>query len=253
MSESLVKIVTHDDGAVVEIVMNRPQARNALSQALLDQLRQAVADVTTIESTRVVILAGEGKSFCAGMDLRAVQNEPAKMGDLLMAISLLTREMRRADQPFIARVQGAAVGGGCGLTCVCDFAFTHAESKVGYPEVSLGVCPAVVAPWLIKRIGAGKARQLLLAGGTVSGAEALDIGMVSHIVERDDLEETTLAFARNLAKGGPRAMAVTKQWLNELDGSLDDAVLDKAARLSAEVVQSEEAQTRLATLFGAAS
>lgn len=253
MSESLVNIVNHDDGAVVEIVMNRPDARNALSQQLLDELRQAVADVTGRETTRVVILGGAGKAFCAGMDLRAVQHEPAKMGDLLMAISLLTREMRRADQPFVARVQGAAVGGGCGLTCVCDFAFTHAESKVGYPEVSLGVCPAVVAPWLIKRIGAGKARQLLLAGGTVSGADALEIGMVSHVVSRETLDEATLEFARMLAKGGPRAMAVTKQWLNELDGSLDDAVLDKAARLSAEVVQGEEAQARLATLFGRGS
>ena len=133
--------------------------------------------------------------------------------------------------------------------CVCDFAVTHAEAKVGYPEVDLGVCPAVVAPWLIRRIGAGKARQMLLAGGTMSGQEGYAAGLATHIAGAGELETVTLELARRIAKGGPHALTATKKWLNELDGSMDDDLLDEAARISARIVQGEEAQSRLRRVF----
>ena len=118
--------------------------------------------------------------------------------------------------------------------CITDFAVTHPEAKVGYPEVDLGVSPAVVAPWLIKKIGAGRARAMLLAGGTMNGREGFAAGLASHLVEKDQLESATNELAAKLIKGGPHAMAVTKRWLNELDGSLDEAPYDKAAELSEE-------------------
>lgn len=245
----LIAIHRHDYGAIAEVNLNRPEARNALSQSLLEAAREAVAQTARDPKVRVIVLGGEGKAFCAGMDLKAVRTEPAKMGDLLMTISRLLREIRRVPQPTIARVQGAAVGGGCGLMSVCDFAFSHEDARIGYPEVDLGVCPAVVAPWLIRKLGAGRARQILLAGGTMTGARAAEVGLVTHLVEPADLANAALTFARELAKGGPRAMSVTKVWLNELDGSLEDASLDEGARLSAEIVQGEEAQARLAAAF----
>lgn len=248
MSE-LVNVTVHDDGAIVEIILNRPEARNALNQMLLDQIREAVGQVADSKEARVGIIAGEGKAFCAGMDLRAVRAEPERMNDLLMTLSRLLREIRRAPQPFIARVHGAAIGGGCGLMAVCDFSFTHPDAKIGYPEVDLGICPAVVAPWLVQKITSGKARQLLLAGGTITGEAGHELGLVSDIVDLDDLPGAVLGFARRLAAGGPTAMAATKRWLNELDGSMDDAVLDEAARLSARNLQQNEAQSRLAKLF----
>lgn len=163
---------------------------------------------------------------------------------------MFMRRLRRLPIPTIACVQGAAVGGGCGMMVVCDFAFTHAESKVGYPEVDLGVCPAVVAPWLIKKIGPGRARAMLLAGGTMTGQSGFEAGLATHLVREDQLESATLDFARKLTKGGPQAMAVTKRWLNELDASMDDGPLDKAAELSAQVIAGEEAQRRLRAIFG---
>src|SRR6185503_17389142 len=161
------------------------------------------------------------------------------------------RRIRRLSIPTIARVQGAAVGGGCGLMVVTDFAFTHPEAKVGYPEVDLGVCPAVVAPWLVRKIGAGRARAMLLAGGTMSGEAGYQAGLASHLVQQDQLESAPLELAAKLIKGGRHAMAVTKRWLNELDGSMEEAVFDKAAELSAQVIAGEEAQTRLRAIFGA--
>ncbi len=248
-STSLVNTAYHDGRAICEIRMNRPEARNALSEDLVQQLREAIAKAAADGEIRVIILAGEGKAFCAGMDLRAVQANPAKMGDLLHTLSMLTREIRRAPQPVIASVQGAAIGGGCGLMTVCDFAITHSSAKIGYPEVDLGVCPAVVAPWLVRKIGAGQARQLLLAGGTILGSAGLGIGLVSQLVDLNDLRDETMRLARSLCKGGRDAITTTKAWLNELDGSLDDDVLDKAAQISADIVQTEEAQIMLTAFF----
>ena len=248
MSE-LVRVIPHDNGAVAELRLYRPDARNALSKDLLVQARGALAPLPASREVRVIVISGEGKAFCAGMDLRALLDQPAAMGELLMLISLLLREIRRASKPTIACVQGAAVGGGCGLMSVCDFAFSHPEARLGYPEVDLGVCPAVVAPWLVRKLGSGRARQILLAGGTMTGTRAHEVGLLTHLVDREILQSEAIAFASKLAAGGPHAMAATKNWLNELDGSMHDEDLDKAARISAEIVQGEEALSRLRKLF----
>tara|TARA_B100001964_G_C13882625_1_gene443612 strand:- start:71 stop:628 length:558 start_codon:yes stop_codon:yes gene_type:complete len=183
------------------------------------------------------------------MDLRGVIDDPIAMREMLRLFSQVSKRIRLLPVPTIACVQGAAVGGGCGLMIVCDFAFTHPESKVGYPEVDLGVCPAVVAPWLIKKIGAGKARAMLLAGGTMSGEQGLVAGLATHLCDLEELPKAVHDFALTLARGGKDAMAVSKRWLNELDGSLDDDVLQRAADLSADVIAGDEAQSRLKPLY----
>jgi methylglutaconyl-CoA hydratase len=116
--------------------------------------------------------------------------------------------------------------------------------------VDLGICPAVVAPWLVKKIGAGPARAMLLLGGTMSGAEGHAKGIASHCVPLDQLEAATLALATGLAKGGPLAIRETKRWLSVLDGSNDEAAIREAAEISARIIQGGEAQERLAKLWG---
>lgn len=238
---------------VYTLTMNRPDKRNALCPDLIEGIHTGL-DIVEEEAesgeARVMILAGAGKSFCAGMDLRGVLHDPVKMAGMLHGLSKAMARIRRLPIPTIARVQGAAVGGGCGLMVVPDFAFTHTEAKLGYPEVELGVCPAVVAPWLIRKIGAGPARAMLLAGGTMSGEEGHRAGLATHLVAEDDLPVATRSFAMKLAQGGRQAMSVTKRWLNELDGSMEDADLTRAAKLSSEVIAGEEAQRRLRRLFG---
>jgi len=230
---------------IATIELARPEARNALSREMITELGSAVDAVARDASVRVLILCGEGKSFCAGMDLKAVADDPVAMGDMLRALSRTSRAIRRLSIPTIARVQGGAVGGGCGLMVVCDFAVTHPEAKVGYPEVDLGICPAVVAPWLIKRIGAGAARAMLLAGGTMSGEEGFRRGLATHLAAESELVATAQQLAERLAKGGPKAIAATKKLLNELDGSMDDAIAEEAAEISARIIAGDEAQSRL--------
>ena len=238
------------EDSIATLTLNRPDARNALSLDMIAAMEEGLSRIEAASSeVRVVVLAGAGKSFCAGMDLKAVQDDPILMGDMLRRLAAVSRRIRRLEMPTIARVQGAAIGGGCGLMVVCDFSFSHAEAKLGYPEVDLGICPAVVAPFLVKRIGAGPARAMLLAGGTMSGSDGFEAGLATHLVAGGDLESETRGFAAKLAKGGAEAMAATKRWLNELDGSFDDEQLSKGAEISAELIQTEEAQARLRTLF----
>jgi methylglutaconyl-CoA hydratase len=244
----MIRITQHDH--IVTLTLNRAGKRNALSKEMIDAIGRGLEEVEQNKEMRVFILAGEGRSFCSGMDLRGVIDDPGAMGDMLQDLANVSQRIRALPVPTIARVQGAAVGGGCGLMIVCDFAFTHPDAKVGYPEVDLGVCPAVVAPWLIKKIGAGRARAMLLAGGTITGKQGFDVGLATHLCELDHLIEETDAFAHNLARGGKNALATTKAWLNELDGSLDGDVLARGAELSAKVIASEEAQTRLRKIYG---
>mgnify|MGYP002024823076 CR=1 FL=1 len=231
------------------MILNRPSKRNALSLELIEEMHLGLDKIENDNSIRALILSGEGNSFCSGMDLKGVIDDPKKMQIMLRRLSGVTKRIRSLPIPTIASVQGAAIGGGCGLMIVCDFAFTHPEAKVGFPEVDLGVCPAVVAPWLIKKIGSGKARAMLLAGGTMTGEQGFHSGLVSHLTNQNELFHAVESFAKKLAKGGKDAMATTKFWLNKLDGSLDDEILKKAADLSAEIIAGEEAQSRLKPLY----
>jgi enoyl-CoA hydratase/carnithine racemase len=235
---------------IATLTMNRPEQRNALSRELIRHLSGELDSIEADAAIRALILAGAGKAFCAGMDIKGVMADAAGMREMLRGLADVMRRIRRLAVPTIARVQGAAVGGGCGLMVVTDFAITHPEARVGYPEVTLGLCPAVVAPWLIRRVGAGPARAILLAGGTMTGSRAAELGLATHAVPLDDLERNARELAGELASGGPRATTTTKRWLNELDGSLEDALLDKGAELSADVIAGDEAQDRLRAQFG---
>lgn len=239
-------------GRVATLELNRPDARNALSTDLLMALDVAVADVESrADDLSALVVTGAGKAFCAGMDLRAVLGNNGLARDLLLRLGLLTLRLRRLPIVTIARVNGAAIGGGCGLACVCDFALTHADSKMGFPEVDLGVCPAVVAPWLVRRIGAGPARRVLLMGGVMSGAEAARIGIAnSATATLAELDGATAELAGRIVQGGPRAIAATKGLLNELDGSQDEALIRRAADLSATVLATPDAQARLRSRLG---
>lgn len=239
----------HSAAGIIHVSLNRPDARNALNFELIEQLEHAVKTVAANSAARVLVLSGNGKSFCAGMDLRGVLNDAQKMGLMLHGLARVGLALRKLSIPVIAKVQGAAIGGGCGLVVACDFAFTHEQAKLGYPEVDLGVCPAVVAPFLISKVGAGRARALLLAGGLVDGKEAVRIGLATHLVSVDELDSAAMNFAQKLSTGGPNAIATTKRLLHELDGLIDESTLSKAADLSAKIIVGNEAQERLRARF----
>ncbi|MBX3359503.1 MAG: enoyl-CoA hydratase/isomerase family protein [Phycisphaeraceae bacterium] len=226
--------------------LNRPDLRNALSIELLAGLHSCIDTASSRKDLTVLVLTGAGKAFCAGMDLKQVLGDPHAPLQLLSSLADLTLKIRRLAMVVVAKVNGAAIGGGCGLACVCDFAVTHADSKMGFPEVDLGVCPAVVAPWLVRRIGAGRARRVLLGGGLLSGREAFELGIVTDVVDsREALDARTDELVARLSSGGPAALRATKALLNDLDGSMDEAAVRRGAELSASVLLLPEAQESL--------
>lgn len=234
--------------AIATVTLNRPEARNPTSIALLDAMDGVFDRVADDDSVRVLILAGAGRSFCAGLDLAEVRRDPETIRVLLRRLSEVMRRIRRLSMPTIARVQGAAIGGGFGFLAVCDFAISHAEAKIGYPPLETGLSGALMAPWLVRKIGPSRARAMLLEGGTISGRAAWETGIVTHLVDAAELETAAADLAGKLRKGGPGAMRAMKALLNDLDGSLENEMLDRAAGVSADVIASKETQARLAEL-----
>ena len=246
----LALLDTPPGSRIATITLNRPDKRNALSLELLTALRERIDQLAARPEYSVCILTGAGPTFCAGMDLKAVLKEPGAPLRLLSAIAELTIALRNLPAVTLARVNGAAIGGGCGLVAVCDFAVTHPDAKLGYPEVDLGVCPAVVAPWLVQALGAGRARRVLLEGGTMSGLRAYELGLVSEVVAPDQLDAAVKARAERLAQAGPHAMRATRKLLNSMGQAELEALVRKGAHISAEVIAGEEAQRCLSKIYG---
>ncbi len=238
------------DARIARLTLNRADKRNALSLDLLADLHARVDELAKHQDIAACIITGAGPTFCAGMDLKAVLNEPNAPLKLLTSIAELTIKIRRLPLVTIARVNGAAIGGGCGFACVCDLSVTHPDSKMGYPEIDLGVCPAVVAPWLVQSIGAGAARRILLQGGTMSGLRAFELGMVSHCVPIEELDKQVNEIAARVSTAGLNALRVTKNLLNELDGAALESMVRKGAMLSAQVVEGAEARAMLSKKLG---
>lgn len=239
------------NGRTATLTLRREDRRNSLSLDLLDALHGSIDQLERSQGVSVCVITGAGKSFCAGMDLKQVLGDPAAPLKLLSSLADLCGRIRRLPMVVVAKVNGAAIGGGCGLATVCDIAITHADSKMGFPEVDLGVCPAVVAPWLVRKVGPGRARSILLRGGVMTGQQAFESGIVDRVCpDHAGLDALADQLSANLATGGPGALAATKKLLNELDGSLDLALARRGAELSAAVLATPEAQAMLRAKIG---
>ena len=237
-------ILTSLTDETMTITLNRPEVRNAMSTSLIGDLEHAVQQAAG-SGIRSLVIDGSAPCFCAGMDLKTAGSEPAAMRGMLHGLARVMIAIRNLEVPVIARVHGAAIGGGCGLMSACDFAITHPEAKLGYPEVDHGICPAVVAPWLVRKIGAGRARALLLMGGTITGTDALEMGLVTGLAPQPEVDDMVQELVERLGKGGKEALATTKRWLNRVEGSKLETELSQGADLSADVLEGPEAQERL--------
>lgn len=238
------------------LTLNEPASRNALSSTLLDGLH---AQLTALEQQlasgtldrHVLVLTGSGKAFCAGMDLKAVLADPTLIHTLLRLLAEASLRIRALPMVTVAHLNGPAIGGGCGLAMACDLVASAPDVRIGFPEVDLGACPAVVAPWLVRKIGAGRARHVLLTGGTMTARDGHELDMVSHLLDDEEAGAQALdTIVERLANAGPAALAATKRLLNEVDGSLDRDLAVRGAALSAEVFSGPEAQKRIRARFG---
>lgn len=243
-------ILQHEDRGVRILELNDPDRRNALTVELLDALIDRLGACTDRDDVRAILLRGTGPCFCAGFDLGAVVDEPALLDELIRRLSLAIRTMRRLPQPVVIAAHGAAIAGGCALLTGADAVFVDDGTTAGYPVHGLGVSPAVTTPTLRQSIGDGRARELLLGGRLVTGRALLDLGIATHWGD-DDVQTAALDWAREAAARPAHAMQTTKRWINELDGSDQDAMFDGPVDGSKSLTGGTEAVELLAAFWAA--
>lgn len=221
---------------IATITLNRPDKRNAISAEMIGELQSAL-DAIESTPTRVVLLTGAGKAFCAGMDLQMLaaiaKQSPAENQEDSRRIAKLFRRVWSFSRPMIAAVNGAALAGGCGLATLCDFTLAVPEAKFGYTEVRIGFLPALVSVFLTRQIGEKRCRDLLLTGRVIDAAEAKEFGLVSEVVPSGQLLERAIELANDLLAASPSSICRAKRLLVSaesatLDHDLERAILENA-------------------------
>lgn len=207
---------------VLTLVMNRPAVLNAFDANLIQELTAALHKAEQDESVRLVVITGTGRCFSAGADLNWMQRQvdashAANERDAL-ALARLMRTLNYLSKPTIARINGAAFGGGLGLLAACDITIAIDTARFGLTETRLGLVPAVISPYVYRRIGEGNARRYFLTGERFDARQALAIGLIQQSVPAEQLDEIVAASIENLLKGGPLAVSCAKQLVFKVAG-----------------------------------
>ena len=235
---SFTTLTLAHDGALAIITLNRPGKRNAISYELIDEMLRALREVQESRA-QILILTGNGKAFCSGMDLDNLRSITARTSEENHADSSTMARLFRSLYEFpkvtIAAVNGPAIAGGCGLATLCDFTLASAEAKFGYTEVRIGFIPAIVSTFLLRQIGEKHARDLLLTGRVIGAEEAFRIGLVNEVVAPEKLMERARELASTLMQNSPGSLLATKRLLtryaaDELNDEIGAAV-DANARI----------------------
>ena len=249
---SLVKY--HIENRVGYISLNRPEKRNALSYDMVTDLKHTFAKAENDADCKVIVLKAEGKVFCAGADLAYLQQlqnntyeENLRDSTHLMELFL---QIYKSSKVVIAQVHGHAIAGGCGLATVCDFSYTVADAKFGYTEVKIGFIPAIVKVFLLRKIGEGKSKELLLSGELISSKKALEFGLINKIVEAENLESEVYKFATRLCEtNSSQSMAFTKKMIADVQSMDLKMGLEFAAKMNATARASEDCKKGIASFL----
>ncbi len=218
MSQLYIK--KQDDKGIVTISLNRPEIHNAFNDELIESLTKEFLNLSRDKSVQVIVLTGEGKSFCAGADLNWMKkmvdySEDENYQDS-MALATLFETINSCPKVVVGKVNGAALGGGTGLVAVCDHVIVHEDAILGLTETRLGLVPAVISPYVIKKIGESHARTLFLSGKRFDAKEALRLGLVHQVSLDRHFENDTQKVCLEFLKSAPEAKGVAKQLIRDV-------------------------------------
>lgn len=230
---------------IAYIFLNRPDKRNAFNEALVNELKLAFTTAENDDEVRVVVLGGRGKVFSAGADLGYLQGLQKNSYEENLADSQNLKELYEHIYSYkkivIAMVQGHAIAGGAGLATVCDFSFSVPDALFGYTEVKIGFIPAIVMVFLLRKIGEGKAKELLLTGKLVDAKTAEKIGIINSVEPAESIEKTVHTFAMDTAKStSPQSIASTKLMINKVQNMDVAEAFNYAAEMNAKGRESED-------------
>ncbi|MEL7348174.1 MAG: crotonase/enoyl-CoA hydratase family protein [Pseudomonadota bacterium] len=251
MTEVLLR---SDDGrGVTTLTLNRPEKHNALDSALITALAEAAAAIAADDSVRVVVLTGAGESFCAGGDLawmkaQAAATRAERIAEATRLASMLGT-LDRLPRPLIARVQGQAYGGGLGLMSVSDTVIAARPGRFAFTETRLGLTPATIAPYVIRRMEIAKAREVFGCTKAFDAEEAVRLGLVTRAVEGTDLDAAVEAEVAPYLTAAPGAVRASKALLHALSPGPDEATVAMTIEALAERWETAEAQEGIAAFF----
>lgn len=252
MFETLV--VSERAPGVAQVTMSRASVFNAFDEKMIGELYTAFAQLEADRAVRVIVLAGDGKHFSAGADLQWMQRASQatlewNVGDARRFAGMLAR-VERCPKPTVARVQGAALGGGVGLTAVCDLAIAAENASFSVSEAKFGILPSVIGPYVTNAVGKRQARRLALTTERIGTAEALAMGLVTKVVALDALDAAVDEAVAQLLAGGPNAQREIKQLFAQLhEGPVTDAVVELTAQTIARVRGTDEAREGFAAFL----
>ena len=214
-------IAIEQTGAVVRVTLNRPDVRNAFNDEVIEELT-AWAQGAGSSGARVAVLSGAGRTFCAGADLGWMSRMVGYTFDENVrdasAMAAMFEALDTLPIPLVARVHGAALGGGAGLAAVCDIVVAAEDAVFGFTEVKLGILPAVISPFVVRRIGVSAARELFLTGARFGADRARQIGLVHTVVAAGELDSAVDRVVTELMTSGPAAIAGAKQLIADVAG-----------------------------------
>lgn len=248
------ELLVSDSGPIRWLTLNRPEKRNALNDALVNALKDAIRVANGDDSLRAIVIRGAGKDFCSGADLSALQKiatasyeenleDTRNLAELFVLI-------RNARVPVIAAVHGRALAGGCGLATGCDIVLATETARFGYPEVKIGFVPAMVAAILRRNLGEKKSFELLTQGFEYSAEEAVELGLVNRVFNEENFDNAVTEFASVFAKVSRSAVEMTKHLLYSIDGERFEDAIEKGVVTNAKARMTVDCQNGIAKFLG---
>jgi methylglutaconyl-CoA hydratase len=242
------------DKAVATVSLNRPEIRNAFNEVMISELTSAFREIDKEEEIRAIILKGEGKSFCAGADLNWMRSVATYTFETNYEESLRLSQcfytIYTSSKPTIAVIHGAAIGGANGLLAACDIALCDSETVFSLSEVKIGIVPACISPYVIKRVGEYVARELMLTGRRIKGQEAEQYRLVNKSLPSGELPAYVNEMLSLLKSSGPKAITHCKKLIDEVSNNITlDEALSYTAHMIAEIRASKEGQEGMAAFL----
>ncbi len=247
-----IKVET-DARGVATLTLDRPEKHNAMSGEMLRELKQAAADLDADDTVRVVVLTGQGKSFCAGGDLgwmKAQQDmDPKTRAGEARILAEMLQALNTLAKPLIGKVQGNTFGGGVGMACVCDVAIGVDTLTMGLTETRLGLIPATIGPYVVARMGEARARRVFMSARLFDAAEAVELDILAKAVPAQDLDAAIEAEILPYLSCAPGAVASAKALVRTLGARIDDTVIDHTIGALVSRWESPESEEGIAAFF----